>query len=315
MQKILSVCAVLLISGWSVAQNSADLNLNLEKNKVYRFSLVSEQTIVQTVNGMQQNVESKTNYVLSLKMMDATPDFLVTEVRFDTLKITTNTMGKVSVINSASEGNIAATEAADIMSYFMNRFCKNSLYVKMNFSGKVLDIVNAKMFSSIVLKDTSSITLTGPVAAAIKSQAANMFGDRALKTMIEAFTWNLPDKEAPAGNTWTNTQKMYSGGMTLDITTNYRLDGVKDNAAMINAQADIKASENAEPINSGGAKVTYDDLKGMSKSNLVIDTRTGLLTESSGKTRISGNLGVSMPGMSMQIPMEINGDSKIKALQ
>jgi hypothetical protein len=315
MQRILSLCAILLVSGWCVAQNSADLKLNLEKNKVYRFSSVSEQTIAQTVNGVQQNVESKTNYVLSLRMMDATPDFLVTEIRFDTMKITTNTMGKVSVINSASEGNIAATEAADIMSYFFNRFSKNSLYVKMDLSGKVMEIVNAKMFSSIVLKDTSSITLTGPVAAAIKSQAANMFSDQALKTMIEAFTWNLPAKGAPAGNTWTNTQKMYSGGMTLDITTSYKLDGVKENAALITAQADIKAAQNAEPIHSGGATITFDDLKGMSKLNLVIDTRTGLPAENSAKTRISGNLGVSMPGMSMQIPMEINGESKVKAIQ
>lgn len=313
MRKILSVCTILLFAGWSMAQNSADLKLNLEKNKVYRFSSYTEQNITQTVNGMQQNVESKTNYVLSLKMMDATPDFIITEVRFDTMKITTNTMGKVTVINSASEGNVKSTETGDIMSYFMNRFSKNALYVKLDFSGKVVEIVNAKMFSSIVLKDTSSITLTGPLAAAIKTQTANMFSDNALKTMIEPFTWNLPGKGAPAGNTWTNTQKMNSGGMMLDITTDYKLDGVKDNAAMITAQADIKAAENADPINSGGARVTYDDLKGLSKSTLVIDIRTGLLTESSGKTRISGNLGVSMPGMSMQIPMEINGESKVKA--
>jgi hypothetical protein len=46
----------------------------------------------------------------------------------------------------------------------------------------------------------------------------------------------------------------------------------------------------------------------------VIDTQTGLLIESSAKTKISGNLGVSAPGMSMQIPMEINGIAKTKAL-
>jgi hypothetical protein len=67
-------------------------------------------------------------------------------------------------------------------------------------------------------------------------------------------------------------------------------------------------------MESGGAKITYDDLKGLSKSNMVIDIRTGLLIEETAKTHIAGNLGVSAPGFSMQIPMDINGESKVTAL-
>ncbi len=73
--------------------------------------------------------------------------------------------------------------------------------------------------------------------------------------------------------------------------------------------------ENAAPIESGGAKVTYDDLKGLSKSNMMIDIRTGLTVESKSKTHITGNLGISAPGFSMQMPMDINGESKVIALK
>jgi hypothetical protein len=48
---------------------------------------------------------------------------------------------------------------------------------------------------------------------------------------------------------------------------------------------------------------------------MVIDVRTGLLVEEKAKTHIAGNLGVSVPGMNMQIPMDINGESKVIALQ
>jgi hypothetical protein len=68
-------------------------------------------------------------------------------------------------------------------------------------------------------------------------------------------------------------------------------------------------------MESGGAKITYDDIKGLSKSNMVIDIHTGLVVEDTGKTHIAGNLGVSGPGFSMQIPMDINGTSKVVALQ
>jgi hypothetical protein len=172
-----------------------------------------------------------------------------------------------------------------------------------------------KMFSGQVLKDTSSITLTGPMGSGVKTQIASLAGNSAITNMIESFTANLPGKQVNVGENWKTQQKMNSGGMSLIIDTKYLLDGITGNAASITAEADIRASENAEPINSGGAKVNYDDLKGMNKQSLVVDTQTGLLLESSAKTKISGNLGVSAPGMSMQIPMEINGTVKAKSIR
>jgi hypothetical protein len=224
-------------------------------------------------------------------------------------------MGKVVTMSSVSEGDIKSAETADVMSCIMNRLSKNALYVKMDFTGKPFEIVNLKMLPDIIMKDTSSITLTGPTAAAVKKQIINMVSDNSLKTMIEMFTWCLPGKQVSTGDNWNVTQQTNSGGMTLDIVTTYHLDGLSGNNANITAESNIKAADNANPIESGGAKVTYDDLKGLSKSTMVIDIRTGLIVEDKGKTHITGNLGVSAPGFSMQIPMDINGESKVIALQ
>ncbi|MCK7541715.1 MAG: hypothetical protein MZV63_67920 [Marinilabiliales bacterium] len=81
-----------------MAQNTANLKMNLEKNKVYRLKSVSEQTITQTMNGVQQTTESKVDYTISMKMIDATADFMITEIHFDTLTTNTNTMGKTASI-------------------------------------------------------------------------------------------------------------------------------------------------------------------------------------------------------------------------
>ncbi len=299
----------------AVGQNGTALRMNPEKNKAYRFRSVTEQTILQTVNGNQQTIESKTNYTVSLKMVDATPAFIVTEIRFDTLATTTNTMGKTAIMSSASEGNIQSKETSDIMSYFMNRMSKNPLYAKIDFTGKVTEIVNSKMVADKILKDTSLITLADPVAATLKTQISNMVSDDAFKTIIGMFTHNLPGKPVNAGDNWTVTISTNTGGMSLDITTIYHLDGISGNIANISAESNIRTSANAVPMESGGAKITYDDLKGLSKSNLIINIDTGLLVESDSKTRIAGNLGVSMPGMSMQIPMDINSDSKVTSIK
>jgi hypothetical protein len=248
-------------------------------------------------------------------MIDATSDFMITEVHFDTLITNTNTMGKVSNMSSVSEGDIKSEKTADIMSCIMNRLSKNALYVKMDFTGKPFEIVNSKMLSALIMKDTSSITLTGQMAVAIKKEITNMISDNSLKTMIGMFTWFLPGKQVSAGDTWNITQQTNSGGMMLDIITNYHLDGLNGNNANITIESEIKAAENADPIESGGAKVTYNDLKGLSKSNMVIDILNGLVVEDKAKTHIAGNLGISAPGFSMQMPMEINGESKVIALQ
>jgi hypothetical protein len=298
-----------------MAQNSVNLKMNLEKNKVYRFSSSSEQTITQTINGNQQTIDSKTNNTVSIKMIDATADFMIAEVRFDTMIYNTNSMGKTTIISSVSEGNIKSTETADVMSYIMNRLSKNALYIKMDFAGKVLEIVNSKMLSDVIMKDTSSITLTGPIGSGVKSQIKNLISDNTLKTMIEMFTYYLPGKQVSTGDNWNVTIQTNSGGMALDVITSYHLDKVKGDDAIITAESDIKTAVNAEPIVAGSAKITYDDLKGINKSNMVIDTRTGLVVEDKAKTHIAGNLGISAPGMSMQIPMDINGESKVIALQ
>ncbi len=310
MKKILFSCVAVLFSISILAQNSANLKINLEKNKVYRLKSISEQTITQTVNGVQQTTESKVNYTLSLKMIDATADFIITEVHFDTLITNTNTMGKTILISSVNEGDIKSTETADVMSYIMNRLSKNTLYVKMDFSGKPFEIVNSKMLSDLIMKDTSSITLTGQTATAVKKEIMNTISDNSLKTMIGMFTWCLPGKQVSPGDNWNVTQQTSSGGMMLDIITTYHLDGLNDKNANITVESNIKAAENAAPIESGGAKVTYNDLKGLSKSNMVIDIRTGLLIEDKAKTHITGTLDISAPGFSMQMPMDINSESK-----
>jgi hypothetical protein len=315
MKKILLSVIVSLFIIPVMTQENTTLKMNLEKNKLYRLKSVSEQTITQTVNGNQQTVVTKSEHTISLKMLEMTPDFMVTEVHLDTIIISTNTMGKIATFNSTLDGDIKSSETADIMSCILNRLSKNAIFVKFDFTGKPLEIVNAKMISDMTLKDTASITLDEPVASALKTQIAGSVSDNTLKTTIGGFTWYLPGKEVSIGDKWELTDQTNSGGMLLAITTSCQLDKINGNIASISVESTIKAADNAPPINSSGATVTYDNLAGLSKSNLLIDTLTGLLVEDNAKIRISGNLGVSAPGVSMQIPMDINGETKITASQ
>ncbi|MBW6501481.1 MAG: hypothetical protein K0B05_08825 [Bacteroidales bacterium] len=249
---LLSVTALLFTIALT-AQQSVLLKMNPEKNKPYRLKSVTEQTVTQTVSGNPQTVESKVIYTLSLKVLDMTPDFMVAEVHFDTIITNTNTMGKMSSINSTVEGDIKSSETSDIMSCIMNRLSKNAVFTKIDYAGKPVEIVNAKMLSDMVLKDTASVTLTEPLASAIKAQAAAAVSGNNLKTMIGGFTWHLPGKEVRVGEKWTISDQVNSGGMLLAVSTTYRLDGINGNNAGLTVESVIRAAENAPPIKSAGA--------------------------------------------------------------
>ena len=141
-----------------------------------------------------------------------------------------------------------------------------------------------------------------------------MINEKALTAMVESFTHNLPGRNVAVGEKWDVTTTSGASGMSLDIMTSYLLSDIKGNAAGITAESNIKASENAAPMDYSGARITYGDLKGFSKSNLTLDVRTGLPIDSKAKTRISGNLNVSAQGMEMQIPMEINSESRLMVI-
>jgi hypothetical protein len=305
---------VVLIPVCLIAQNGVNLRLNLEKNKTYRLKSATEQTISQTFNGNQQTTETKVDYALSMKLLDATADFMVAEVHIDTMKTNTNAMGKTIIVSSAVEGNLKSTESTDVVSCILNRLSKNAIYAKMDYTGRVIEILNAKMLSDVIMKDTSSITIEGVMGAGVKKQIAGLISNKTLSTTIEMFTYHLPGKQVAAGDSWDINVNTNSGGMSLDINTKYHLNGVTGNSANLSVDSEIKTALNAEPIMSGPAKVTYDDLKGLSKSTMVVDTRTGLVTEQKAKTHIAGNLGISAPGMTMTMPMDINGESSVSAL-
>jgi hypothetical protein len=315
MKKIILSFITILFSAALIGQNSANLRMNLEKNKIYRLRSITEQTILQTVNGNQQTIETYTANTISLKMMDSTPEFFIAEIRLDTLTTNTNAMGKTTNMSSTVEGDVKSEETSEIVSYFMNKMSKNPLYAKIDFSGKPVEIVNLKMAAGIILKDTSQITVGDPVGGALKKQVSGMVSEDGIKSIIEGFTSNLPGKVVNTGDKWSSTVTTNAGGMSLDIVTSYKLDGISGNNANLTAESNIKASANALPMETGGAKITYDDIKGLGKSTIVIDIRTGLVVELSSKTHIAGNLGVTVPGMSMDIPMDITSNSKVTQIQ
>jgi hypothetical protein len=73
----------------------------------------------------------------------------------------------------------------------------------------------------------------------------------------------------------------------------------------------IESSPKAMEMN--GAQIT-PDIRRIGKCDLTIDINSGWITKGTSKQQMTGELNISAPGISMQIPVEINSDSETVAL-
>lgn len=307
MQTILITIILVFISFPAWSQKSARLKFNLEQNKVYRLRSESKQDMSQTVGGMQQNTTIKTTTDVSLKVMEKAEDFMVVEFRFDTIIINTNTAGMSFDINSTRPGDIQSDDIGEVLSLFMNRYCSNPLYAKMSYQGKVMEFINIKLFTDFVVKDVDSIK--SQMAMFIKGRAKMMADPDAIKTSIESITAYLPGTSINVGDSWDLTLDMNSGGMLYLISSHYTLNEIKGDVADIAFESTIDPA-NSEPVLIDGNMIT-NNIRGTSKSNMTVDTSTGLLIESSGKVHMEGELSVNVQGRDMLIPMTIDGETRI----
>ncbi|HEX2935791.1 MAG TPA: DUF6263 family protein [Bacteroidales bacterium] len=310
MKKILFSALAVVLCGSMMAQNSAVLKLNLEKNKVYKHKSNSDLNITQSVNGMQQAQQMKNQSYLSIKMVDSKPEFMIAEVRFDSIVTKINAMGQTIVNNSNKPGDMKSANAAEITSAILNRFCNNPLFVKMDYSGKVLEVVNLKMFSDVVTKGLDS----AKVDPSTKNQLTSMVKLEAIKPSIEGAYALLPGKSVNIGDTWEVSNTINSNGMNLTSTSKFKLVSLSNNVATLAAESNI-AAIGGKPMETNGMKINYDDLKGLGKSTILVDMKTGLIKDVTGKSNIAGNLSLDMAGTNMQIPLEIQIESKVEPIQ
>ncbi|MBN1950533.1 MAG: hypothetical protein JW801_04975 [Bacteroidales bacterium] len=307
MKTLYTLLLAIIISVTALAQNKADLKYNLELNKVYRVKNIAIQSMVQTVQGNEQNIETSNTVVFSLKPLKILEGEMIAEVRFDTI-ITLVSMPPMEV-NSSNPGDINSSDAGEIMTCIMNRMSNSTFLVEMTNTGRVVKFMNLAAMQSGILQGIDS--LKGPMAAGIQERAKMLVEESALKGMIESVTVYLPGREVKTGETWDILMDLSSGGMTMGTTTTFKLQDIEKGVAVLSS--DIVIESKPVPMETNGMKIT-PDISGLGKSTLNVDTGTGWIVSGTARQQMKGELSLSAPGGSMQIPIQINSESEFIAI-
>lgn len=308
MKTLISLLMMLTISISLMAQSSVDLKYNLKINETYHVKTTSIQDMVMTMQGNQQAMEVKNVMYLSLKPLKNENEYFLAEVKFDT--IINDISGPASMmLSSADEGDISSQNPADVMSCVLNRLSKSTILIKLTNKGKVIDILNLQVISDNVLAGTENLQGT---LEPLKAQLSMMVEKDAIISMIEAVTSYMPGTKIKKGEKWNIVNILSSGGIGMEITTDYILNDITKTEADISGEVIIEPNTDKPTIVSG-MEVT-NKVRGIGKTTMKINSQNGWIIYGSSQMQLSGERIIKMQGNEMQIPIEIKGSTEITAL-
>ena len=283
---------------------SAELKYNLEANKTYRLKNSSVENT--TAKGM--NTESKTDIVVSIKPVNLDKEFFIASVKFDTMNIT-NSMPAME-IRSAKGGDIASADPALAFNAIINRLCSNEIIAKLDYTGKVLDVMNYDAISKNIF---AGIDQLGSQAKMMVEMQANMMASKEMiSSMIEGTLHILPGTKVSAGDDWKIDILVSAGGIKMKVSTDYKLTGIEGNIATIEGKNTVVPASD-EPVMMNGMSITTN-VQGMGKVKYLVDTKTGFIISGSSEMQSSGTNTINAQGQTMEVPMEKISESTIKAL-
>jgi hypothetical protein len=303
MKKVLNLfIAFILLT--SCQEKKEKLELNLSKGEIYNQKMISNVSILQTINGQQVNMKMSINAKMTYKVTDIQNAVYDMEVRYESLIM------KMSLPNGEMEFSSDKNDEKDIFSTILGTMKNKPFLVKMTKAGRVNEVKNIEaVFSNMFDKFPQ---LSDVQKQQIKGQIMQAYGEKAFKGNIEMCSAIFSDSPVSKGDKWTiNTQ--LESGMSAKMETVYELKELSDSYYQIFGNSKIETADKDAYIESNGMPLKYD-MAGDMTSDIKIDKKTGWTINAKINQTIKGTAYVKdnpqMPG-GLAIPMTMNNEMTI----
>jgi len=303
MKRILNfVLAFILLTSCQAQKEKFELNLT--KGEIYTQKMISNVSIIQTMNGQQINMNMSINGKMTYKVTDIQNSIYDMEVRYESLSM------KMSLPNGVMEFSSEKNDEKDIFSTILGVMKNKPFLVKMTKAGKVNEVKNIEsIFSNMFEKFPQ---LTDIQKQQIQSQLMQAYGEKAFKGNLEMCSAIFSDSPVSKGDKWIIKTKLESG-MSANIETTYELKEVNDSYCLFSGASKIETADKDAYIQSNGMPLKYD-MSGTMSSEIKINRKSGWVIESKINQTIKGTAQVKdnpqMPG-GMTIPMTMSNEMTI----
>lgn len=308
MKKVVLTFCFLLFGVLSMFSQTCNLRFNLEKGNEYKIKQEVLQTTKQTINGEEQNVETKIVTTMAFNVKESTNDFLLVEVSVSDMFFS---MKSPKVSMEYDSGKEPAQ--GDINGLLYSKMLGKKYSVLFDKKGEVKQVtgINELMTSILESMNISDANMK----AQVMHKMEGMFGEKIIKGNMEVMTSIFPNKEVGVGSIWKNTVNQMSV-MPVDYVNSWKLKSYDDGVASILGISSIVPVDKDKWKNVDGIPTKYE-LNGMQSANINVDGKTGWILSSSIESFLKGRILMGkcdrLP-QGMEVPVEINTITKYKSL-
>lgn len=293
MTKIISYLSVLfsVLLLFSCKNGSYDLKFNPPASAKYKYVVVMNQQMEQTVNGQKHNVENATEMYVTYEVLQNTGADKHLKLTYNRFKGSSNGTAYDTDDSSAMNGN-------NPMTLVYNGMKNYPLLITISEVGQVKDVTG---INELLDRVVASIPLDSARKQMIKTTTEKIMGKDFVKSMIEQSFKIYPSKKVSVGDTWSDSMTL-TAGLDFKMANNFTLKGVDNNKATIDIASDITSGS----MDMGMMKIETN-MKGTQKGTMEVDVPTGMTTSSDLDQDIAGNMKI----MGMEIPVKIKTKIKV----
>lgn len=233
MKRIINFLFALILVSYCQAQKER-YELNLTKGEIYTQKMVSNISIVQTVNGQQLNINMSIIGNMTYKVIDIQNSVYDLEVRYESLSM------KMSLPNGVLEFNSEKNDEKDIFSSVLGVMKGKPFLVKMTKTGKINEVKNIDLLFSKLFEKFPQ--LPEAQKQQIQSQLMQAYGEKAFKGNIEMCSAIFPDSLVSKGDKWIINVKLESG-IAINMETTYELKEVNDSDCVFSGTSKIETAD------------------------------------------------------------------------
>lgn len=306
MKKLLNVIVLGLVCLTSCQSQKETLELNLIKGEVYRQNMISNASVVQTLEGQQIKMDMSIGGNMTYRVLDIQDGLYEMDVRYEslTMKVSHPLYGVVMEIDTKKN------DESDMVSKIFGMITDKPFLVKMTKTGKVTEVKDVELLFSDMF-DTFP-ELDDNQKQQIKDQMMQAYGEKAFKGNLEMCSAIFPDVPVSKGEKW-NVKTQLESGFSANMETVYQLNDITDSHFQIIGNSTVETADKEAYIESNGMPMKYD-MAGTMVSDIKIDKVTGWVLSAEISQSISGTASIKgnpqMPG-GLVIPMTMDTEMTI----
>ena len=276
MKKSIVTKALLLFLIFSLNIFSEKLELNLTKGSTYLQRISASSVISQNIGGQAFDMTMGITGLTAFEIKSVENSVYQMDVYYKELGISVDFFG------SSMEFNSLKDDINDMTSKILKNMTNQKFSLKMNKSGKVLEIKGVDNLYSNLFAGVEGISQEEKDQ--ITDQMKNSFGEESFKSNIEMAAPAFPEKNVKIGEQWTVNTKVNSG-FTLNVNSNYTLKEVTKDSYILEVVSTISTGDEFNEMN--GMFVKYD-LDGTMNSVITVDKKTGWTTTAKVAQKLGG---------------------------